>query len=178
MTFGTISQLETRQAQPADADDIALAHRDSIRSIGPAFYPPHVVDDWEEGLRGEVYLEAMARGEVFFIATGMIDGKPLVLGFASDYRIRGATHGTSVYVRGIAARHGIGSALLALAEAHAAAHGAASIEIEASLAGAEFYRANGFTEVGRGETRLMSGRPIACVFMRKHLAAAPAKPTL
>jgi hypothetical protein len=34
----------------------------------------------------------------------------------------------------------------------------------------EFYRANGYFEVGRGTTRLMSGYPIACIFMRKELA--------
>ena len=163
-----IAEFETRRADRSDADDIALAHRDSIRSIGPTFYPPNVVDDWEEGLTGDVYLKAMEGGEVFFIATGRVDGA-LVLGFASDYCIEGTRHGTSVYVRGIAARRGIGSALFALAEAHAVAHGATTIQVEASFAAAEFYRANGFTEVGRGETRLMSGRPIACVFMRKDL---------
>lgn len=165
----TIAALETRRAHPSDADEIALAHRDSIRSIGPGYYPPNVVDDWEEGLTGEVYLKAMEGGEVFFIATGKVDGKALVLGFASDYRIDGSMHGTSVYVRGMAARRGIGSALFALAETHAVANGATSIQVEASLAGVEFYRANGFIEVDRGETRLMSGRPIACVFMRKDL---------
>jgi putative acetyltransferase len=157
----------TRTADRSDADDIALAHRDSIRTIGPGFYPPNVVVDWEEGLIGEVYRKAMDDGEVFFIATGEIDGRQLVLGFGSDYRIEGSTHGTSVYVRGSVARRGIGSALLALAEAHAIANGATSLKIEASLAGVEFYRARGFIETGRGETRLMSGRPIACVFMRK-----------
>ena len=91
----------------------------------------------------------------------------MVLGFASDYRIEGSKHGTSVYVRGIAARRGIGSVLLGLAEAHAIVAGATRIEVEASLAGVEFYRVNGFTEVGRGEAHLMCGRPIACVFMRK-----------
>ena len=40
------------------------------------------------------------------------------------------------------------------------------------LAGVEFYKANGFDEIARGETRLMSGRPIACVFMRKTLETA------
>jgi ribosomal protein S18 acetylase RimI-like enzyme len=163
--------IEMRRARPSDADGIALAHRDSIRSLGPAHYPPNVVDDWEEGLNGDVYLKAMDAGEVFFIATGKIDGKSMVLGFASDYRLEGSSHGTSVYVRGIATRCGIGSALLRLAEAHAAADGASTIQVEASLAGVDFYRANGFTEVGRGETRLMSGRPIACVFMRKAVGA-------
>ena len=41
----------------------------------------------------------------------------------------------------------------------------------AHRAGVEFYRANGFIETGPGETRLKSGRPIACVFMRKSLEA-------
>ena len=166
------AELQTRLADPSDADAIAVAHRDSIRSIGPAFYPPNVVDNWEDGLTGAVYTEAMESGEVFFIATGEIDGKPAVLGFASDYHIAGSQHGTSVYVRGAMARRGIGSALFRLAEAHAVADGAASIHVEASLAGVEFYRANGFVELERGETRLRSGRPIACVFMRKDLAAA------
>jgi putative acetyltransferase len=165
-----ITKFETRRAHPSDADDIALAHRDSIRSIGPTFYPPNVVDDWGEGVAGDLYLKAMKSGEVFFIAMGKVDGDVLVLGFASDYCVEGSKHGTSVYVRGTAARRGIGSALLRLAEAHAVANGATSIQVEASLAGVEFYRANGFTDVGRGETRLMSGRPIACVFMRKDLS--------
>ena len=161
------SEFETRRADRADAEAIALAHVDSIRSIGPRFYPPNVVDDWAAGLRADVYIKAMGGGEVFFIAISDIEGQPAVLGFASDYSIDGSQHGTSVYVRGIAARRGIGSALLHLAEAHAVAHGATSIQVEASLAGVEFYKANGFAEMGRGETRLMSGRPIACVFMRK-----------
>jgi len=116
-------------------------------------------------------VKAMEGGEAFFVATAEIEGKLAVLGFASDYRIDGSQHGTSVYVRGLAARHGIGTTLLGLAEAHAIARGATSIRVEASLAGVEFYRANGFDEVARGETRLMSGRPIACVFMRKDLSA-------
>jgi putative acetyltransferase len=163
----TIAEVDTRRAHPSDADDIALAHRDSIRSIGPAFYPSNVVDDWEEGLTGQVYLRAMQSGEVFFIATGNVDGRTLVLGFSSDYRIEGSKHGTSVYVRGEAARRGIGTALIRLAEAHAIANGATGIQVEASLAGVAFYKANGFAEVGRGETHLRSGRPIACVFMHK-----------
>jgi ribosomal protein S18 acetylase RimI-like enzyme len=163
------SEFETRRADPADAEAIALAHVDSIRSIGPRVYPPNVVDDWAAGLTAEVYVKAMEAGEAFFIAISNIEDEPVVLGFASDYSIDGPQHGTSVYVRGIAARRGIGTALLHLAEAHAIARGATSIHVKASLAGVEFYKANGFVEIGRGETRLMSGRPIACVFMRKAL---------
>lgn len=97
-------------------------------------------------------------------------GKPEVLGFSS-HRIDGDEHGTAVYVRGKAARQGVGSALFRVAEAAAVATGATSINIDASLAAVEFYKANGFEEVGRGEHRLWSGRPMACVFMRKKLPA-------
>jgi ribosomal protein S18 acetylase RimI-like enzyme len=164
----TIGGFETRRARPSDGPAIAVSHRDSIASIGPDYYPPHVVEDWGEGLTSDLYVNAMASGEVFFIAVGELEGRHVVLGFAT-HRIDDGRHGTSVYVRGAAARRGIGTALYRLAEADAVASGATSIHVEASLAGVEFYKANGFEEIARGETHLKSGRPIACVFMRKTL---------
>jgi putative acetyltransferase len=168
---GRIGVFEIRQAEPSDADEIALAHRDSIQSIGSAFYSPEIVANWQEAIEGQLYLTAMDAGEVFFIAVGEAEGRSAVIGFASDYCIEGQKHGTSVYVRGRSARQGVGSALLARAEAHAVSHGAARIEIEASLAGVAFYEANGFVEVGRGETRLTTGRSMECVYMWKDPSA-------
>lgn len=164
-------EIQTRRATPADADAIALAHLDSIRSIGPAFYPPDVVEAWGSGLTPDVYVNAMIGGEAFFVATGIIDGQPAVLGF-STHRVDDDVDGVSVYVRPSAARRGIGTALLRLAEEHARAYGAKSIQIQASLAGVEFYRANGFQETARGEALLMSGRSMPCVFMRKWMLKA------
>src|SRR5918994_795597 len=120
MVSAAMTGIVIRTAEPSDAEGIADAHRDSITSLGPAFYSREDVNAWQDGLTGGVYVEAMIAGEVFFIATASIDGMPLVLGFASDYRIEGLTHGTSVYVRGMAARCGIGTILLRSAEAHAA----------------------------------------------------------
>lgn len=168
---GRIGAFEIRQALPADVDGIAMAHRDSIQSLGPAFYPPEVVEYWQEAIAGELYVKAMDAGEVFFIAVRETDAGGDVLGFASDYCIVGSKHGSSVYVRGGSARQGIGSALLARAELHAVSNGATTIEIEASLAGVAFYRAHGFVETGRGKARLTTGRSIECVFMRKDLSA-------
>ena len=136
--------------------------------IGPLFYPPDVVDDWGGPLTGDLYDRAMASGEVFFIAVGAIDGAQAVLGFAT-HRVRGEQHRTAVYVRGAAARRGIGSALFRLAEADALASGADGIHVDASLAAVDFYKANGFEENGRGEHRLRTGRLMPCVFMRKML---------
>lgn len=169
--IGGFRTFEIRRAEPCDVDAIALAHRDSIQSAGPAFYAAEVVSHWQEGITGELYLKAMEAGEVFFIAVGDGDDNRTVLGFASDYGVEGPRHGASVYVRGGAARRGVGSALLARAEAHAVSNGATSVEIDASLAGVAFYKANGFVEVGRGETRLTTGRSMECVFMRKDLSA-------
>ena len=162
--------VQTRRAGWNDAEAIALAHADSIRSIGPAYYSPDVVEAWGCGLTADLYIKAMAGGEVFFIATGEIDGETVVLGFAT-HRVDDDQDGASVYVRGRAARRGIGTALLRLAEDHARANGATTIQIQASLAGVEFYRANGFEELGRGDALLMSGHSMPCVFMRKILAS-------
>jgi len=164
-----MTMFATRRARPSDAERIASAHLDSIRSIGPRFYPPAVVDDWADGLTGDLYVNAMNDGEVFFLALADIDGTETVLGFSSDYVREGSQHGTSVYVRGGVARKGVGSALLRLAEAEAVARGATAVCVEASLAAVPFYAANGFVEVSRGHTQLRSGRPIACVFMQKIL---------
>jgi putative acetyltransferase len=165
------ADVEIRRAEAADADDMADAHRDSIRSLGAAHYSPDLVEAWQEGVSGELYVAAMDLGEVFFIATGTIDGRRRVLGFSSDYTIEGTTHGTSAYVRGAVARQGIGARLLRTAEAYARERGATAIEIDASLGAVDFYRANGFEEVSRGETTLTTGRRLPCVFMRKELGA-------
>src|SRR5215210_4208253 len=159
-------EVQTRRANPKDAEAIALAHADSIRSIGPAFYPADVVEAWGSGLTPAVYVKAMEGGEAFFIATGDVQDETVVLGF-STHRVDDDQDGASVYVRGGAVRRGIGTALLRLAEEHARAHGATRIQIQASLAGVEFYKANGFQDLGRGQALLLSGRSMPCVLMRK-----------
>jgi putative acetyltransferase len=160
--------VQTRRAHAQDAEAIALAHVDSIRSIGPRFYPPEVVEAWAAGLTSDLYVKAMESGEAFFVATGHVDRQSAVLGF-STHRVDDGRDGVSVYVRGVAARQGIGTLLVQLAEEHARAHGATRLDVDASLAAVGFYKAHAFEEVGRGEHVLRSGLPMACVFMRKRL---------
>ena len=162
------SSFEVRLAKLTDVEAIAAAHLDSIRTIGAVYYAPAIVSDWCARVKGDLYVSAMTRGEVFYIAVGELSDKREVLGFSS-HRIYEKEHRTAVYVRGNAARLGIGSALFRSAEAAAISAGATSIHVDASLAAVEFYEANGFDEVGRGEHRLWSGRSMACVFMRKRL---------
>jgi ribosomal protein S18 acetylase RimI-like enzyme len=162
------ADFRIRRAAASDADAIARTHLDSIETIGPHFYPAEIVREWSSGLTPDMYRRAMEQGEIFFIA---LDQHDTVLGFAT-HRVDDRQHGTAVYVRGSAARRGIGSALYRLAEADAVRAGAGSIVIDASLAAVEFYKAHGFEETGRGDHRLRSGRPMPCVFMRKALRHA------
>ena len=108
---GDFDDFQIRPATPADAEAIALAHLDSIRSLGPVFYPEEVVRAWSAGLGPALYVNAMNDGEAFFIATGLLDQETVVLGF-STHRVDDAQDGVSVYVRGRAARRGIGTLLL------------------------------------------------------------------
>jgi len=162
--------FEIRRADAADAESIAAAHLDSIRSLGPRYYEPAIVQDWGGRVEAGMYVRAMARGEVFFIAVDPHDHAAGVLGFSSHGQ-HGDEHGIGVYVRGSVARCGVGSALLRAAETHALDSGAATLDIDASLAAVEFYARHGFVETGRGSHRLWSGRSMSCVFMKKDLRA-------
>jgi GNAT superfamily N-acetyltransferase len=164
--------VEMRRATPADAPAMAVAHADSIHTLGPACYSAELVEAWAAGITPDMYVRAMRKGEVFFIALGAVAGQPAVLGFAS-HNPAGGDDSASCYVRGSAARQGIGSALWRLAEGHARAQGAAGITIEASLAGLAFYRAQGFVELRPCDVVLRPGVSIPCVIMRKNLTGAP-----
>jgi hypothetical protein len=88
----TPAEVQTHRAHSGDAEAIALAHVDSIRSIGPTFYPPSMVEEWAAGLTPNIYVKAMEAGEAFFVATGHIDGQPVVLG-VSTHRVDDAQDG-------------------------------------------------------------------------------------
>ena len=164
-----IEDLDFRRATESDVDEMADAHRDSILQLGSQYYVSAIVNAWAGVVSPGLYLDAMRRGEVFFIATGRVAGDAMVLGFSSDYVIGGTTHGVSAYVRSVAARRRVGSRLLALAESLGRSRGATAVQIEASLGAVEFYEAHGFVETARGEVALPSGFKMPCAFMRKEL---------
>jgi GNAT superfamily N-acetyltransferase len=95
-----------------------------------------------------------------------------VLGFSS-YQVQDGKHRTAIYVRGEAARRGVGSALFDAADAEAERHGASEIHVDASLGAVGFYKAKGFEEIACGKHRLRSGALMDCVFMKKVLRTKP-----
>jgi putative acetyltransferase len=164
-----IQDLDFRRAAESDVDGMADAHRESILQLGSQYYAPAIVNEWAAVVNRGLYLDAMNRGEIFFIATGAVAGQPMILGFSSDYVISGTTHGTSAYVHPVVARRRVGSRLLAMAESFARARGATAVQVEASLGAVAFYQCHGFVETARGNVALPSGFQMPCVFMRKEL---------
>ena len=143
---------------------------DSILRLGSDHYPPAIVIEWVRVVNPGLYVDAMGRGEVFFIATGIVAERALVLGFSSDYVISGTMHGTSAYVcTPSCSTASCWLEVLALAESFGRARGATAVQIEASLGAIEFYQRHGFVETARGDVALPSGFAMPCVFMRKEL---------
>ncbi|HWD39423.1 MAG TPA: GNAT family N-acetyltransferase [Fimbriimonas sp.] len=156
---------QIREAKEADYPGIAEAHVASIKAIGPSGYSQEVVELWAAPRDASIYRAASANGESFFVAE---DDRGAVIGFSSARYSDVAT--VAVYVRGDAARIGVGSALLAAAEARLRELGASEIVIDASLTAVRFYETNGYEALGRAEHVLSSGGAMACERMAKSLA--------
>lgn len=155
-----------RRATPEDLPALAEAHRASILEIGPDFYSPEVMAVWGRERNVDGYREAMnVHGETYFIAEPE-DHTGYVLGFSS-HRLKEDRHCLEAfYVRGTAARRGIGSQLLAVVEDFARASGAKTLHVEASLSGEAFYLAKGFTEQSR-HARPMGDVTAEAIMMKK-----------
>jgi len=163
-----MKSFEIRLATPADADTIAAVHMDSIRTLGAQAYPPEVIAEWGEPRTGERYSQAMAKGELFFVAIAADTASKNLLGFSS-WRVEDDKHRTAIYVSGSAAGQSVGSALFKAAEQAAKKRGATEIHVDASLAAFDFYKHMGFVELERGQHRLRNGYLMDCVFMKKTL---------
>ena len=139
--------------RPALEDDLAAlesAHRASILEIAPAYYPPEVIAWWGQKRGVDGYRRAMREdGETYFIAEEA-DRPGHVLGFSSHRELDGLHRLQGFYVRGSAARCGVGSKLLTAVEDFARARGARELHVEGTLSGEDFYRARGFAELSRG----------------------------
>jgi putative acetyltransferase len=156
-----------RAATADDAEGICAVPMESPATLGPQAYDEEVIRDWSRPRSAERYVTYIQEGARFFVALPSSADRP-VLGFSS-YRRNDETHGVVVYVSGSAARRGVGTALLRAAEAAAMQNGATELTIAASLVAVEFWKVNGFVELSRGEYVLGTGRPMACVHMKKTL---------
>lgn len=78
----------------------------------------------------------------------------------------------AIFVHPRWARQGVGAALLAAAEAAAAAAGFTRLEMGATLTGAPLYRRAGYADVERAEAPIGGGLTLPVILMAKRLPAA------
>ena len=158
-----------RQATAEDAAAIADVHGDAVRGLGAVHYPPEIIAEWGAPRPPSRVRDSMDRGGIFFVA---IDPEQedieSVLGFSS-YAVDGDMHRIAVYVRGSAARQGVGRAVYTAAESVARAAGAPAIYVEAALGAVPFWTALGFETLDRFDHTLASGVLMPSVRMQKLL---------
>ena len=150
-----------RRAERADAPSICGMHVASIRAYCAGRYTPTQIEAWAGPKRPEWYTRAMAAGEVMFVA----ESAGQIVGFAA---LDGAQV-KAVYVAPGWTGRGVGSALLAAVETHAAAADVFELHLESSLNAVDFYLARGYAQV-RDSIHRMGDVEIPCVTMRKRLS--------
>lgn len=170
-------EVEVREGEPGDAEDVREVHAASIRKLGVEGYDREQVEAWAAGCESAGYVEAIEADAVEFVVATR-DGT--LAGFGSlrtdppdGYRAAVDGEVTGVYVRPSMARQGVGSAIYAELERRARAAGLAALGLLASRNAVPFYEAHGYRRVGE-RTHEFSGHEStgvegAVVEMRKEL---------
>jgi ribosomal protein S18 acetylase RimI-like enzyme len=143
-----------------------LVHRDAVFSKAAAQYAPATLSAWAAGPTPDrvarIELRIADPGSVVLVA----EVGDEIIGYVVATPARNELR--AVYVKPNSIGH-VGYALLAEIERRAFNAGTEYLTCSASLSAVEFYKANGYTEEGRGEHRLRTGDLMDCVFMRKKL---------
>jgi putative acetyltransferase len=150
-----------RAGVPEDGAALLSVHRRSILTLGRACYTEKEIRSWAAKLVAEGYGRAMTEGgETFEVA---LDPLGRVIAFCSrkDEEVMG------LYVDPDWARQGVGTALLARAEAAIETAGHSRVLIGASLTGQAFYEVNGYRMFERRIWKTRGGLEIAVLAMEK-----------
>ena len=151
-----------RRATPADAEAITPVHVASIRTLCAKDYTQEQIDAWAGWKSPEKYRDAMAAGEVFFVA----EHEGRVVGFS-------VLHGDemkAVYLHPDHVGRGIGRRLLQAVEDEARAHGVAELHLTSTLTSIGFYEACGYQNDGPTTHPMAdSGLALGCVKFSKRL---------
>jgi putative acetyltransferase len=144
-----------------------------VRGLASADYPEAVIEAWAPlPITAEhvAFVASNPDNETRLVAE--LDGTIVGLGclVASESELR------ACYVRPSFARRGVGSAILHEIENAARRLGLSVLHADSSLTAEAFYRIHGYDLCGRGEHALRGGVTMACVKMRKNLAARDPSP--
>lgn len=154
--------VRTRAFRDGDGEAVADLHRRAIMGLDERFYTLEQRRSWGGALTAEGYGRAIEGGETIEVALDSTD-RPVALCSWTERAIPG------LYVAPEAQGRGIGSALLARAEAALSSGGVAVSRIESSLAAERFYTAHGYCVVGAGDHMTRGGVAIPVVIVEKAL---------
>ena len=151
-----LPSLHFRLADPSDVTTLYDIRQASIRQLSLTHLSEREAAAWAEHGGIPRVEQAIANDEVWVATFGL-----LVVGWVH----RAANSIEGLYVSPPAARQGVATALVKLAESHVAQRGHHLVVLESSLNAVEFYLHLGYAPAG---TQCSS----AAVAMRKHLEAA------
>ncbi len=151
-----------RVAAEADAQAILNVHRRSILELGTSAYTAAECESWAAGLVPERYVEVMTSGGESFLVAEDAAG---VCGFCSFKN----DEVCGLYVDPRAAGKGVGSMLLARAEAVIRTDPPEAIRIGAALSALPFYLARGYRITRRKKWKTRGGLEIEICDMEKQL---------
>ncbi len=159
-----------RPMQAHEARQFLEIHHDSVRGLAANDYPASVIEAWAPLPVTDERLQRFLQNhdnEIRLIAE--LNGEPVGIGalVLANSELR------ACYVLPNAARHGIGTALVAEIERLARKHGIRELHLESSINAEPFYAALGYRLEKRGEHLVAPGVPMAAIKMRKELSNRP-----
>lgn len=154
--------LTLRRATLDDAVRIRRVHQASVRSLCSADYSAAQIEAWIGQLLPSDYRHTM-REEWQLTWVAQVGTRMAGFSVLDGDLVR------AVYVHPRYARRGVGSALLAAAEAEARARGVQVLRLNASLTAVPFYLRHGYCEVGPGAHPTDAGVTLPVMGMRKVL---------
>jgi len=158
--------LVIRKMSPNDARVFLEVHHSAVREFAAKDYPAAVVDDWAQlPLTEEAIERVRANPDDEYRLIAEINGQVVGIGalVIKNSELR------ACYVAPGANRQGVGSALVREMERIARERGLAFLDVDSSITAEPLYAALGYQVRERGKHVLRSGRPMACVKMRKEL---------
>ena len=150
-----------RRATPEDAEQITPVHVASIRTLCAKDYTQEQLDAWAGWKSPDKYRDAMAAGEVFFVAE--LEGR--VVGFSVLFE----DEVKAVYVHPDHVGRGVGRQLLHAVEEEARSRGVAELKLTSTLTSVRFYESCGYAKGDLHEHPVNGGVMLPCVHFTKRL---------
>lgn len=157
-------ELTIRPADPEDAESICTVHNDSILALCKEMYSLGELLVWTESTTPRRMREAL-RDESVKAHIAECGDRVAGFSFVMSDLIRG------VYVLPEFSRQGVGSALLAVAEANARQEGIGLVRLYATLNSVPFYISRGYSAVRESRFPMTENLSLPCLVMEKDLTA-------